>query len=355
MTLKFFQKLYGHSEFDEIKIIGKDIVKEGRPYHIIGLVRKKKQVMLYVLGLCEPMSEHMPYSERNRREQMKSSMQSERNHSFFLRIRSFHCGELQYEVSSANSGPCRNSDYAEVYLLFMKMLQAGWRVTEESPFYNADWDNLSITNIELREKMEQLPEWRDDMCDDLWNDVWVSFDTAPVECALELPLLLEVEKSREISFAMQDGRDATCYINRVYLLDVWADEEQKFKDPDYRQRMLQHMTEAELENVKTQLFEALVEICPRGMCFPVVEYECTEDVGLRFFDREYLDTSEKTAKGKATSVIMRAKPKTETGSHGLKLRTCVIQSPVKAGTETIDVELFSYTAVIQKKVEKLNV
>lgn len=343
MDLRIFQNLYEGAEFDEIRVIGKDIEKEGRAYHILGLLRKDRKVMLSVLELGEPLAQTEPYSEKTHREQMKNN--SERNHSFFMRIRSFQCGETQYEVSSVNSGSCEQGDFGEAYLLFMRMLQAGWRVPEESPFYKAPWEKLVITNIELRDEMEQLPEWN--------GDVWVSFDTMPEEGILELPIILETGKTNEVSFALQNGRSATCYINRVHMLDVWADEQSKFENPKYRERMLQHMTETEFSQMKEQVFEALPDICPKGMCFPVIEYECTENVGLQFYEKEYLDTSEKPKKGRATSIIMLAKPETETGSHGLKMRACVLQSPMEKTTETIETELFSYREVIQKGMEKL--
>lgn len=59
--------------------------------------------------------------------------------------------------------------------------------------------------------------------------------------------------------------------------------------------------------------------------------------------------AEKPNKGSATSVLMMVKPDAETGSHGLKLRACVIQTPVEPGTERVEAELFSYTETIEKR------
>ncbi len=346
MDLRFFQKLYEHAAFDEMKAIGKDIVIEGHPGHIIGMTRKDRQVRLYILEQCEPLEDMEPYAERTRREQMKQSMQSERNRGFFMHIRSFQCGDRVLETAGATCGNMQNGDYAECYLLFTQFLQAGWRVSEDSPFYTVGWKRLAITNIELREEMEQLPEWSD--------EVWITYDTMPKEGAVELPITLEIGKTKDLSFSLQDGRDVTCYVNRVYLTDVWAEEERKFADPVYRERMLQYVSEEQLEQMKEQLFEGIAQICPKGMCFPVIEYECTENVGLRFLDGEYLDTAEKPSKGSATSILMMMKPDAETGSHGLKMRACVIQTPVEPGTERVEAELFSYTEGIEKRTEKLD-
>ena len=378
MNLRLFQKLYEQAIFDEVKVIGKDIIQEGHIGHIIGMTRKDKQVYLYILEQCESLEEMEPYpelackawevscaehagavkeasdaksngekyyTEHTRREQMKHSMESEKRRGFFMHIRSVQVGDRVLETAGATSGNMQNGDYAECSLLFMQFLQAGWRVSEESPLYTTGWKNLSITNIELREEMEQLPQWSE--------EVWITYDTMPKEGAVELPVTLEVGKTEELNFSLQDGCDATCYINRVYLTDVWAEEEKRFADPAYRERMLQHVSEEQLEQMREQLFEGMAQICPRGMCFPVIEYECTENVGLRFLDKEYLDTAEKPSKGSATSILMMMKPDAETGSHGLKLRACVIQTPMEPGTESVEAELFSYTAGIEKKTVKL--
>ena len=346
MDFRFFQKLFEHATFDEIKVIGKDFLIEGHSGHIIGMTRKDKQVRLYILEQCESLEDMEPCVEHTRREQMKHSMETERNRGFFLHIRSFQVGDRVLETAGATCGNMRNGDYSEAYLLFMKFLEAGRRVEEGSPFYTTGWKNLAITNIELREEMEQLPQWDE--------EVWITYDTMPKEGAVELPVTLEVGKTEELSFSLQDGRDATCYINRVCLTDVWAEEEKRFADPAYRERMLQHVSEEQLEQMKEQLFEGMAQICPRGMCFPVIEYECTENVGLSFLDKDYLDTAEKPSKGSATSILMMMKPDAETGSHGLKLRACVIQTPMEPGTERVEAELFSYTEGMEKRRVRLD-
>ncbi len=385
MDLRFFQKLYEHSIFDEVKAIGKDIVIEGHHGHILGMTRKDKQVRLYILELCEPPEDlescakygvqareafceeqecenrkashaesdyemqkvHHRKScmEDTHREQMKHSMKLERNRGFFMHIRSLQVGNSVLETTGATSGNMQNGDYSEAYLLFTQFLRAGWRVAENSPFYTVSWKRLAITNIELCEEMEQLPEWSD--------EVWITYDTSPKEHAVELPITLEIGKSEDLKFSSQDGRDVICYINGVYLTDVWAEEEKKFADPTYQERMLQHVSVEQLEQMKEQLFEGLAQICPKGMCFPVIEYECMENVGLRFMDKEYLDSTEKPCKGSTTSILMMMKPDAENGSHGLKLRACVIQTPVEPGTERVEAELFSYTEGIEKRKMRL--
>ena len=115
--------------------------------------------------------------------------------------------------------------------------------------------------------------------------------------------------------------------------------------------MLQYVSEEQLEQMKEQLFGALADICPQGKCFPVIEYECTQEVSLQFFDKEYLDGVEAPKGNSATSLLMRAKLQSEVGSHGLKMRTCIIQSPMEKAVKQINAELFSYTEVTQRRCE----
>ncbi len=349
MNLEYFIGLHNHIAFDEIQIIGKDLEREGKPYHIVGLLRKGTRVELLVLGLCEEPEERSFNRESNRREQMRHSIMSEKRESFFMRIRSFHCEDVTYETGGATTGYCGygDCDYGETYVLFEKLLQAGWCVAEDSPFYEAQWEFLEITRVELREEMECLPKWKE--------AIDIMFDSKPQIAVLEIPIELQPgeENRQEIHFRLQDGQEATCYINRVYLSDVWAEEKSKFEDSAYRERILQHVSEEQLKQVKEQLFEVLADICPQGMCFPVIEYECTEEINLQFYDKAYLDMLEEPKKGGATSLIMRAKPQMEVGSHGLKMRACIIQSPMEPAVENIVAEIFSYTELIQKKCETI--
>lgn len=346
MNFNFFNELYSHTDFDDIKVIGKEIQKDGRFYHIAGMSLKEKKVTIYILEFDNHPLQEETFREKTPREQLKSSMDSPTNTSFFMHIREFQSKDKVYETSGANSGPIMHGDFCEAYILFMKMRQAGWEISEESLFYEAQWDGLALTKIELRDEYESLPQWNDDM--------QVLVDTIPENSAIELPVRLESGKTMEMNFSLKDGSPAVCYINKVYTIDVWADGEKKFADSEYRERMLQHMTEDEFEHIKEHFFEILSEHCPKGKHYMVIEYECSKDLSLTFYDKEYLDTIEKPKKGSASSILMRVKPDVETGAHGLKMRGCVIQKPLDEDVKVVDGELFSYSELIQKRVEKLS-
>lgn len=272
-------------------------------------------------------------------------MQERKNDSFFMHTREFRSKDKCYETAGVISGSLEHNDVYEAFMLFLQMHEAGWKISKDSPFYEVDWENLVVTNIELRDEFDKLPEWADDM--------EVLVDVIHNGYVIELPVILECGKTMELEFKMEDRNPATCYINKIDTIDVWADTEEKFADSEYRERMLQHMTEDELEDMKRNFLKALQQQCPRGKHYMVIEYECTKEVALNFYDREYLDMVPKPNKGSATSVLMRVKPDAETGSHGLKLQACVIQKPLNKDEKILEAELFSYSRKVEKRVERV--
>lgn len=345
MNFEIFNHFYQESQYDEIKVIGKEGQKEGKPYHIIGMTLKEKQAHLYVMELTESCEEREPWREKTPRESMKESMESDRNASFFMHIREFRSKDMVYETAGATCGAIDQGNFGEAYMLFAKMYEAGWKITEESPFIDIPWERVALTNIELRGEYDSLPMWEEPMEVLVWQ--------IPVNAAIEKSIILECGKNGEIEFTLKAGNSAICYINKVELMDVWAEQEKKFSDTAYREKMLQHVSEDELEQMKQQFFKVLEEHCPKGKHYMVVEYECSEDVSLNFYDKEYLDTIPKPREGSASSILMRVKPEKEIGKHGYKLRGSVIQKPLSGDVKRLEAELFSYSEMAKKEIEKL--
>lgn len=346
MNYQFFDLLYRKFQCDEVKVIGKEIEYDGRWYHIIGLTLKEKKATLYVFEFDEnAVTDECDFSgerdmEKTPRESMKQSMRQQENKSLFLHAREFRCDGRTYETAGSTSGSLKNNDQCEVQILCMLMRQAGWQIEKESVFYKAGWDALTFTEVELGDEFERLPDWK--------SNLTAVFDVMPRGCVVEMPVVLEPGKEKTINFAMEDGSDAECYINKVYLMDVWADAKEHFEHSEYRERMLQHMTVEEFETGKNHFMQALEETCPPGKYYMAVEYECSRDVSVSFYDKGYLDTVPKPKMGSATALLISVKPDKKMGSHGLKLRGCVIQTPLDAETESLDAELFSYSESVSK-------
>lgn len=128
-------------------------------------------------------------------------------------------------------------------------------------------------------------------------------------------------------------------INRVYLMDIHVEMLKSFEDP----RMAEQLTLTQINQMKHELEMRLAEICPRGMYFPVIEYECDEEVSLQFFSTEYLDDTPKSS-GAVGFFTGADRP---TGKLGSKLKSCVVQTAVNSDIQTINVELFAYSRIIK--------
>lgn len=345
MNFEMFNHFYKESYYDEIKVIGKEVKKEDKPYHIIGMTLKEKKAHLYVLELTKALSEREPWREKTPRESMKDNMEEDKNSSFFMHIRKFKDDDKIYETAGAVSGTIEQGDFCEAYMLFMRMHEAGWSINEESAFIDIPWENIALTNIEFREEYDKLPQWSENM--------EVTILPVPANVFIEKPMELECGKTMETEFSLKDGTQAVCYIEKVELMDVWAEQEKKFSDKDYREKMLQHMSEEEFEQMKKQFWEILEEHCPRGKYYLAIEYECSEDISLNFYDREYLDTIPKPHSGSASSLFMRTKPEKEIGKHGFKARGCVIQKPLDGDVKRLEAELFSYSEIAKKREEQI--
>lgn len=177
------------------------------------------------------------------------------------------------------------------------MAEHGWKMPKESPLYQSDWNCQQMTVIELREEMEQLPDWEMDL--EVVKDSW------PKTQLLEIPVVLTCGETPVLSFRFQDGTQGKCYINKICFLDVWA------------------------------------------------EFECSADAALNFHSSAYLDSKPKVHSGSASSMIFIHRPEKEKGIHGLKLRGCVIQTPIEPEKTSLKAELFSYTEVVKQNWVKL--
>lgn len=348
-TLKAFREEY---TFDEVQIIGKDAAIENEMFHVAALARRGTEVKLFALSRCRSFDEmneeyDIYSSEKTNRERMEASLHAERQSSFLKEIRQ---GEQVISFRSSATGNIENGDYVQGYVLFMRLLDAGWEPENSVFLRGTDWKNIALTEVTLAGEYDSLPR-----LDLSKKGLPVMGETSPgaVSCLLAVPVLLEAGKEQTVLFAMEDGTKAFCYINRVYLQDLWEEQERQFADKEYRSKMLQHMSAEQLNEMKEKLDAALENLCPRGKRVFVVEYECSEDVSLKFYAKEYLDAIPKPSYGSAMMLMMHVKPDENTGKHGQKLQACVVETPVEPGETKLETELFSYTRIIPSREVQL--
>lgn len=348
MNFEHFESLFAQNTFDEVKVIGRDVELEGHYGHVIGMTLKDRKALVYILELAEHFDAEGKLfqnpEDETHRQQMKESCE-EKQEFIFHGVREFHSNGKVYEVAGANSSIVEEHHRTEYLLLYVMMAEHGWKMPKESPLYQSDWNCQQMTVIELREEMEQLPDWE--------MDLEVVKDSCPKTQLLEIPVVLTCGETPVLSFCFQDGTQEKCYINKIGFLDVWADFECRFQDEEYVNKMLELVGTEAFQKMKQQYEEILLAECPRGKGYLFVEYECSADAALQFYSSVYLDSKPKVHSGSASSMIFMHRPEKEKGIHGLKLRGCVIQTPIEPEKTSLKAELFSYTESVKQSMVKL--
>lgn len=332
-----FAELYLAAEkYDEVKAIGGDIERDGRFYHIVGMTRSGRIARLYIL---EELPEGSRESATERPRSNRDSMLLAPEDGCFSSIRSIETDNTEMEVR----GMCRewlgSSDYCHSILFFHEMMKAGWELSDDSRFLAVDWESICLTSIDFETEKEKLPEWEA-------GKVRLKYGRGAKKSIVGKRLCLKTGNEAEIEFSLDSGK-GICYINKVYPIDVWEEQEKRFDDPRY----LEIMTREELESHKKEFFEILEEECPRGMCYLGIEYECEPEGSVCFYDADFLDAEPKSSSGSARIMMMTLRPDEPTGMHGLTLRGCIIQTPVKPDIREITAELLYFLETVPEREE----
>ncbi len=323
-------------DWEERLVIGRDVQTEGRFCHIVGMTRRGEEAVLYILEQETLPEFDQEAWERNKATNRSQLKQPNRQPMF---LKGIQVGEQKLTVRSATSGVLAINPTIEggleALLLLYEMERAGWRLPEGHPFGGEDWSRLLLTRLEIPLDSETaaggLPDWEKNKAVLQFDQSWPSF-------LIEQTVCLDIGKERELPFTLEDGRKGACYINKVYLMDVWAEQEKRFADPRYQERF----PAEELEEIKQQFFEVLAEGCPRGMCYLGIEYECSLEGSLVFYETAFLNREPEEHHGSARMLMMALHPDEERGTHGKKLYGCVVQAPLPPDTKQVEVELFKF-------------
>lgn len=340
MKLSYLEDVY--KEWRDILVIGKTIERDNRKYHIVGMTLDE-EAQLYII---EPYSEPERFrwktkGVRNQRQIQKEHRENETMQDSYLHCNAFYLGDQRLQVQEGSGGPLIHSmENYEHIKLFFDMLRAGWTAPEW--LKDEEWDNLQMVTLTIAD-MTELPEYSSEM------PVIIKHHPQPVQHLLEKTVTLNVGKSRSFSFIDNYGDKVMCYINNVALIDVWKDAEEQFNDPRYAERF----SEEQMQEIRERRYEALRQSCPKGMCYIGIEYECSKDLSLQFYSKEYLKSVPETHGGSAVFLLMHFKPDKKTGIHGLPLKGSVIQTPVSPDTSKVPAELFYYMEIMKEWEERV--
>ncbi len=334
MNIKYLQKLL--SRIDEIKIIGKKTEVDGVVCNVVGVARYGQKLRLVILEYDERFREQIEEMEiselcdvRQAPETNRILMKSkERVSQPFMHIKGVFIGDKGFEVSSSENQRLNVQD-SESVLFLSELLRNGW-APEGIDYQNIDM--LFLTSIELSGDFTKIPDFE--------NNPTLHFimgkNNASYLVEQSVTLTVNGKYSEKLWFKNEEtGEEYWAQINRVYLNDMWGEMEKIFSNP----HLINQMSEEQIAEAKKDFEERFIEICPRDMCYPIVEYECEECISLQFYTKKFLESKPTHKNGGMGFIVGTEKPK---GVLGMKLKAVIIQEPVSVNTAIIEAELFQY-------------
>lgn len=321
---------------DEIKIIGKFAEISGVACNVAGIVRYGSQLRLIVIQYDEQLRQQI--EERELSEICGVAQAPETNRIFmksrekvshpFMSVKGVRIGDNEFEVSGWENQRLSVQDGESVVFLW-ELLKSGWN-PEGIDYQNIDM--LFFTMIEIAGDFNKIPEF------DSNSRIHFTMRKDSVSCVVEQPVTLTVngEYTEKLWFKNKEtGEEHWAQINKVYLNDILEEMEKSFSHP----RLLKQMTKEQIDKARKDFEKSILEICPKGMRFPVVEYECEEGISLDFHTKEFLQSKPAHRNGGMGFILGTEKP---TGMLGMKLKAALIQEPVAVDAVNIEAELFQY-------------
>lgn len=327
----------------EVKPLGKTAETDGVLYHVIGLVRYGEILKLAVLQYDEKFAEEaeeaeiaelngLPTKQETNREFLRRDLNIHNGKSLHA-LQSVGIGEMQFEITEIETTRCDWQNW-EIPILLTEFLRQGWN---PSGIEYQRIDNLFLTFARLSGEYDCLPDVGEN------PEIQLTFRKEYISHLVEHPVILPVGTDYQGRLCFEGkytGGRHWVHINRVYLMDIWKEMGKTFNDP----RLTKQFSVAELAEHKTVFERQLTEICPPGMYFPVIEYECEEDLSLQFHSREWLDVAPEY---KNSCMGFSIGGEEKTGVLGLPLKVALIQEPMLQDCQVINVEIFSFTLAQQ--------
>ena len=279
-----FQEMQNQlSQSKEIAVISRNAEIDGVICHIMGMVRRDDHTLqLLILEYDEAYREKLESAEiavltaspgealTNRIEQ-----RGDRNLRPALRFSNVEkvCfGDLELTTNESCNGKCGTEQWDKV-ALFTQFLLKGWN---PEGLGTRDIGAMFLTSLTFVGTYDAIPAFA--------AEVPIRFAMGrDSTCHLvEMPVRLTVGSEYPDKLYFNDkisGERHWVQINRVTLCDMWAEMAKTFADP----RLKEQVSPEELARSKADFERRFAGMCPKGMYYPVIEYECEEDISLQFY------------------------------------------------------------------------
>lgn len=333
------------SQIKEMAIIGRSTEINGVICHVMGMVLSNcNKLQMLVLQYDEVYRSKLEESEiadlssfpadelSNRIE-----LRRDKNPRPAVRLSSSEkvcIGGLELTSNESSSGICGTQEWDKL-VLFSHFLINGW-----NPIGINTWElsTLFLTTLTFDGVYETIPEF------DAEAQIRFNMRQDSMCHLVELPVTLSVgsEYPEKLYFSDKvSGERHWVQINKVTLCDMWTEILKTFDKPQMKERF----SPEELDQHRAEFKKRFAEICPKGMCYMVIEYECEEDISLQFYSKRWLDTKPIYSN---SSMGFFMKPDEQMGKLGMKLKAAVIQEPLEPDTSSIEAELFQYFKVYRQ-------
>ena len=316
-----------HQNRRGILVIGRTIERNGQKRHILGMTLEENARLCIIEPASQPDRLHRT-KDRTQKARLKRNSDDPNTclHCCEIRI-----GNRKCRISGGQGAPLSvgTVENYEAFALFCDMLNAGWIIPEWLKEYA--WEDLMLITLNLPD-VKRLPK-----CSGT-TPVTLVHQPGPIRHTVEKSVTLHTGTPRAFRFTDHTGDTVSCYINNVVLFDVWETIGRQLEELRCQNRL----PEDQLHAVRENTYKALQTSCPKGMCYIGIEYECSKEISLQFYTKEFLSSRPETSKGSAAFLMMRHKPDQKYGAHGLPLKGCVLQTPVSPGTVTVPSELLFY-------------
>lgn len=326
----------------DVSVIGRDRVIDGTLCHVIGWSLYDRKLRLHALLYNEEYLKRMEAVELAEWEKEPSPIRTNRMHlskrkrpemsNPIQSTRQLVVDGTSFPVNITQTSQLNNQEWESI-LLLGEFIRQGW---QPEVLADPNLDRLQLTSLEMDGEFDGFPETRQ-------SDGTLVFDLNPSSTLqpVELPMTLIVGEAFPEKLIFHDaitGEEHWVQINRVYLLDLWAQQEKTFSDP----RLLEQMPVEQLQHLKANMEQQLSSFCPRGLFIPVVEYECEDPISLEFFAKSYLEAEPVHRGNSASAIGLILGADQATGRLGRKLKATTIALPVDSETTSVEVELFHY-------------
>ncbi|MDR3601662.1 MAG: hypothetical protein P4L49_14475 [Desulfosporosinus sp.] len=332
------------SQFKEIAVISRNAEVDGLILHVMGMVRRNDRTLqILILQYDEAYQERLAVAEitdltDHPGELITNRIEQRGNRNLvppprFGNVEKVCLGKLELMTKGSSSDKCSTEQWDKA-ALFTQFFLSGWNpVGIDTQDINA----MFLTSLTCAGVYDTIPEFETEA------PIRFSMRQDRTRHLVELPVTLTVGSEYPDKLYFTDkvsGEQHWVQINRVTLCDMWAEMSQTFDNI----RMKEQFSPEELAQRKSKFEERFSVMCPRGMCYSVIEYECEEDISLQFYSKQWLD-AEPIHNNSVSIMGFFMKPDKPTGKLGLKLKAAIIQEPMAVNTVNIEAELFQYNQI----------